>query len=67
MKRRTLKFIEKGSGNKVPFLARFTLQQKIIAALLLVAVIAGITAYLLYVRTFGNAARITLTAHENPG
>ena len=31
MKRRTLKFIEKGSGNKVPFLARFTLQQKIIA------------------------------------
>ena len=67
MKRRTLKFIEKGSGNKVPFLARFTLQQKIIAVLLLVAVIAGIAAYLIYVRTFGNAARITLTAYENPG
>ena len=67
MKRRTLKFIEKGSGNKVPFLARFTLQQKIIAILLLVAALAGVAAYLIYVRTFGNAARITLTEYENPG
>lgn len=63
MKRRTLKFIEKGSGNKVPFLARFTLKQKIIAVLLLVAVLSGVMAYLLYVRTFGNAAAITLSAH----
>ena len=67
MKRRTLKFIEKGSGNKVPFLARFTLKQKIIAVLLLVAAISGVAAYLIYVRTFGNAARIVLTEHEDPG
>lgn len=67
MKRRTLKFIEKGSGNKVPFLARFTLTQKIIAILLLIAALAGVSAYLLYVRTFGNAARIVLTTYENPG
>lgn len=66
MKRRTLRFIEKGSGNKVPFLARFSLKQKIVAVLLLVAVLSGVLAYLLYVRTFGNAADITLTAHESP-
>ena len=67
MKRRTLKFIEKGSGNKVPLLSRFTLKQKIIAILLVVAAISGVMAYLLYVRTFGNAARITLTPRSNPG
>lgn len=67
MKRRTLKFIEKGSGNKVPFLARFTLKQKIIAVLLLIAAISAVMAYLLYVRTFGNAAQITLSPHDNPG
>ena len=47
MKRRTLRFIEAGSGNKVPFLARFTLKQKIIAVLLAIAAISGIIAYLL--------------------
>ena len=67
MKRRTLRFIEKGSGTKVPFLARFTTKQIIIAALLLVAAISGVVAYLLYVRTFGNAAQIVLTEHESPG
>lgn len=67
MKRRTMKFIEKGSGTKVPFLARFTLKQKIIAVLLLIFVLSSVTAYLLYVRTFGNAERITLTPHDNPG
>jgi len=67
MKRRTLRFIEKGSGTRVPFLARFTTKQIIIAALLLIAAIAGVIAYLLYVRTFGNAAQIVLTAHDNPG
>ena len=67
MKRRTLRFIEKGSGTKVPFLARFTLKQKIIAALLVVVAISSVIAYLLYVRTFGNAEQITLTPHENPG
>ena len=67
MKRRTLRFIEAGSGNKVPFLARFTFKQKIIAVLLAIAAISGIIAYLLYVRTFGNAAQIALTAHDSPG
>lgn len=67
MKRRTLKFIEKGSGTKVPFLARFSLKQKIIAILLLIAALSGVAAYLIYVRTFGNAAQITLSAHDSPG
>ena len=67
MKRRTLRFIEKGNGTRVPFLARFTTKQIIIAALLLVAAISGVVAYLLYVRTFGNAAQIVLTEHESPG
>ena len=67
MKRRTLRFIEKGSGTKVPLLARFTTKQIIIAALLFVAAISGVIAYLLYVRTFGNAAQIALTPHDNPG
>ena len=67
MKRRTLRFIEKGSGTKVPFLARFTLKQKIIAVLLVVFAIAAVFAYLFYVRTFGNAARITLKDYDNPG
>ncbi len=67
MKRRTLKFIEKGNGTKVPFLARFTLKQKIIAALLFVFAVSAVMAYLLYVRTFGNAARITLQEHDSPG
>ena len=67
MKRRTLRFIEKGSGTRVPFLARFTTKQIVIAALLLIAVISGVIAYLLYVRTFGNAAQIVLTTHDNPG
>ncbi|MCR4776352.1 MAG: hypothetical protein K5869_08245 [Saccharofermentans sp.] len=67
MKRRTLRFIEKGSGTKVPFLARFTTKQIIIFALLAVAAISGVIAYLLYVRTFGNAAQIVLTAHDSPG
>ena len=67
MKRRTLRFIEKGSGTKVPLLARFTLKQKIIAVLLVVFAVSSVTAYLLYVRTFGNAEQIALTPHENPG
>ena len=67
MKRRTLRFIEKGSGTRVPFLARFTTKQIVIAALLLIAVISGVIAYLLYVRTFGNAAQIALSPHDNPG
>ena len=67
MKRRTLRFIEKGNGTRVPFLARFTTKQIIIAALLLVAALSGVVAYLLYVRTFGNAAQIVLTEHESPG
>ena len=67
MKRRTLRFIEKGSGTKVPLLARFTLKQKIIAVLLVVFAVSSVIAYLLYVRTFGNAEQIELTPHENPG
>lgn len=67
MKRRTLRFIEKGNGTKVPFLARFTTKQIVIAVLLIVAAISGVIAYLLYVRTFGNAAQIVLTAHDSPG
>lgn len=67
MKRRTLKFIEKGSGNRGAFLSRFTLKQKILGVLLLIFVLSSVVAYLLYVRTFGNAAQIVLTAHDSPG
>jgi len=60
MRRRTLKFIDKGMGSQTPFYKKFTGRQIAVFAVITILSLAAIITYLWYSKTYGNARKIYL-------